>query len=108
MPRLRCGARVGGDRGRLFFTGIYVLARAGFAAGISVLLVSICVLGVVYLGRRLGFVLIGLSALAHLAVGLLVTHGIIRPRRRGVDPDAMQNWFRMAAITSLLRRCSRL
>jgi signal transduction histidine kinase len=86
----------------LFITGVYVLSRAGFAAGVGVMLVSIALMGVVYVGRRLGFVLIGLSALAHLAVGLLVTNGIIQLDPKEVDPMMMQNWFRMAAVTSLL------
>ena len=66
------------------------------------MLVSIALMGVVYVGRRLGFVLIALSALAHVAVGLLVSNGIIRLDGREVDPMMMQNWIRMAAITSLL------
>jgi len=86
----------------LFFTGVYVLSRAGFAAGVAVMLVAIALMGVVYVGRSLGFVLIGLSALAHLTVGLLVTRGIIHLDPKEVDPMMMQNWFRMAAITSLL------
>jgi signal transduction histidine kinase len=86
----------------LFFTGVYVLSRAGFAAGVAVMLVSIALMGVVYVGRSLGFVLIGLSALAHLTVGVLVTRGIIHLDPKEVDPMMMQNWFRMAAITSLL------
>jgi signal transduction histidine kinase len=86
----------------LFITGVYVLSRAGFAAGVTVMLVSIALMGVVYVGRRLGFVLIALSALAHLAVGLLVSNGIIRLDGREVDPMMMQNWIRMAAITSML------
>ena len=86
----------------LFITGVYVLSRAGFAAGVTVMLVSIALMGVVYVGRRLGFVLIGLSALAHLAVGLLVSNGIIQLDGKEVDPMMMQNWIRMAAITSLL------
>ena len=86
----------------LFITGVYVLSRAGFAAGVTVMLVSIALMGVVYVGRRLGFVLIALSALAHVAVGLLVSNGIIRLDGREVDPMMMQNWIRMAAITSLL------
>jgi signal transduction histidine kinase len=86
----------------LFATSAYVLAKAGFAAGVSVSLVAIVLMGVVYLGRGLGFVLIGLSAAAHLAVGVLVTRGIIVLDANEVDPMQMQNWFRMAAIISLL------
>src|SRR6185436_20336474 len=86
----------------LFFTGVYVLSRAGFAAGVAVMLVSIALMGVVYLGRSLGFVLIGLSAIAHLVVGLLVTRGIIHLDPKEVDPMLIQNWLRMAGTTSLL------
>ena len=86
----------------LFFTGVFVLSRAGFAAGVAVMLVSISLMGVVSVGRSLGFVLIGLSALAHMAVGLLVTRGVIHLDAKEVDPMMLQNWFRMAAVTSLL------
>jgi signal transduction histidine kinase len=86
----------------LFFTGVYVLSRAGFAAGVAVMLVAIALMGVVYVGRSLGFILIGLSALAHLTVGLLVTRGVIHLDPKEVDPLLLQNWFRMAGVTSLL------
>jgi signal transduction histidine kinase len=86
----------------LFFTGVYVLSRAGFAAGVGVMLVAISLMGVVYVGRRLGFVLIALTAAAHLSVGLLVTSGLLHLDGREVDPMLMQNWFRMASIISLL------
>jgi len=86
----------------LFATSVYVLAKAGFAAGVAVSMVAIVLMGVVYLGRRLGFVLIGLSAAAHVIVGVCVTRGIIVLDPNEVDPMLMQNWFRMAATTSLL------
>ena len=86
----------------LFATGIFLLGRAGFAAGLSVIIVTTCVLGVVILGRKLGFVMIGLSALAHLVIGLLVSHKILRLAPREVDPLLFRNWIRMAATTSLL------
>ncbi len=86
----------------LFIAGIFVLARAGFAAGVTVLLVSTCVIGVIYLGRGLGFVLIALSAAAHIVVGVLVTRGTLHLDASEVDPMLMQNWLRMTAVTSLL------
>jgi signal transduction histidine kinase len=86
----------------LFGTGIYLLARAGFAAGLSVVIVTTCVLGVVTLGRNLGFTMIALSAVAHVAIGLLVSHQILHLAAREVDPMLMRNWIRMAASTSLL------
>jgi signal transduction histidine kinase len=101
-PGFTVRRRASATIGVLFFTGVYVLSRAGFAAGVSVLLVSICLMGVVYVGRRLGFVLIALTAIAHLSVGLLVTRGLLRLDPREVDPMLMQNWFRMAAIITLI------
>ncbi len=86
----------------LFSTGVFLLARAGFAAGISVVIVTTCVLGVIILGRNLGFTMIGLSALAHLVIGLLVSHKILHLAPREVDPLLFRNWIRMAASTSLL------
>jgi signal transduction histidine kinase len=86
----------------LFATGIFLLGRAGFAAGLSVIIVTTCVLGVITLGRNLGFVMIGLSALAHLVIGLLVSRKILHLSPREVDPLLFKNWIRMAATTSLL------
>ena len=102
IPRLSVRARASAAIAVLFITGVYVLARAGFAAGVTVLLVSTCVLGVVYLGRGLGFVLIALSAAAHITVGVLVIRGGIQLDAAEVDPMLMQNWVRMTAVTSLL------
>ena len=59
-------------------------------------------MGVVYVGRRLGFIMIALTAAAHIAVGLLVTRGVLHLDTREVDPMLMQNWFRMALVISLL------
>ncbi|HEY6476810.1 MAG TPA: sensor histidine kinase [Polyangia bacterium] len=86
----------------LFATGIFLLARAGFAAGLSVVIVTTCVLGVVTLGRGLGLSMIVFSAAAHLVIGLLVSHGVLHLAAREVDPMLMRNWIRMALSTSLL------
>ena len=85
-----------------FTATVYMLARVGFAAGAAVSLVAIMLVGVVALGRRLGFVLIALSAIAHLVVGAMVVHGVVQLDARYVDPMIMQNWFRMAVTTTLL------
>ncbi len=61
-----------------------------------------CVLGVITLGRNLGFTMIGLSALAHLVIGLLVSRKILHLAPKEVDPLLFRNWIRMAASTSLL------
>ena len=102
VPRLSVRARASAAIAVLFIAGIFVLTRAGFAAGVTVLLVSTCVIGVIYLGRRLGFVLIALSAAAHIVVGVLVTRGTLHLDASEVDPMLMQNWLRMTAVTGLL------
>jgi signal transduction histidine kinase len=86
----------------LFATGIFLLARAGFAAGLSVVIVTTCVLGVVTLGRSLGLAMIAFSAAAHVTIGLMVSHGVLHLAAREVDPMLMRNWIRMAISTSLL------
>jgi signal transduction histidine kinase len=86
----------------LMGTGFYLLARAGFSAGISVLIVATCMIGVVYLGRGFGLGLIALSALAHLVIGVLVTRGVLVLDPKEVDPMQMRNWVRMAGVLSLL------
>jgi signal transduction histidine kinase len=101
-PGLGMGRRASGTIAVLFFTGVYVLSRAGFAAGVGVMLVAIAMMGTVYVGRRLGFVLIALTFLAHIAIGLLVTRGVLHLDPKEVDPHMMQNWFRMASIVSLI------
>jgi len=100
-PGLTVRRRASAAIAMLFFTGVYVLSRAGFAAGVGVMLVSIAMMGVVYVGRRLGFIMIALMAAAHIAVGLLVTRGVLHLDAREVDPMLMQNWFRMALVISL-------
>ena len=100
-PGLTVRRRASATIAVLFFTGVYVLSRAGFAAGVGVMLVSIAMMGVVYVGRRLGFIMIALMAAAHIAVGLLVTRGVLHLDTREVDPMLMQNWFRMASVVSL-------
>lgn len=86
----------------LFATGIFLLGRAGFAAGLSAMIVTTCVLGVVTLGRNLGFAMIVVSAAAHVVIGLLVSRGVLHLAAREVDPMLMRNWLRMATSTSLL------
>jgi signal transduction histidine kinase len=81
---------------------LYLTARAGFAAGANGVVICACVLGVVILGRRLGWILIGISALAHVIIGTLVVKGVFLLDPREVDPLLYRTWLRMAASTSLL------
>jgi signal transduction histidine kinase len=85
-----------------FSTGVYMLGRVGFAAGVTVSMVAISLVGVVSLGRRFGFFMIGLMAASHLAVGALVTKGAVHLDPKAVDPMLLQNWLRMTTTATLL------
>jgi signal transduction histidine kinase len=100
--RLSVRNRVSAMIAILIGTGFYLLARAGFAAGVSVLIVSTCMIGVVYLGRGFGLGLIALSAAAHVVIGVLVTRGVLVLDPKEVDPMQLNTWIRMAGVTSLL------
>jgi len=102
VPGLSVRNRVSALIAILIGTGFYLLARAGFSAGISVLIVSTCIIGVVYLGRVFGLGLIALSAIAHVVIGVLVTRGVLVLDPKEVDPLQMSTWIRMAGVTSLL------
>jgi PAS domain S-box-containing protein len=86
----------------MFGVSVYLLARAGFASGISDVIITTCVLGGILFHCRFGQALTGASALAHLVIGLLVVRRIILLDPREVDPLLYRNWLRMAASTSLL------
>jgi signal transduction histidine kinase len=108
LPVLRWGRRAS-VRSRavtaiiiMFAAALYLTARAGFAAGANGVVVSACVLGGIIVGRRLGLALIGLSALAHVVIGILVVKGVFVLDPREVDPLVYRTWFRMAASTALL------
>jgi len=108
LPGLRWGLR-GPARSRaiaailvMVAAALYLTARAGFAAGANGVLVSSCVLGAIILGRSLGLALIGVVALAHVIVGVLVVEGVFLLDPREVDPLLHRTWLRMAASTALL------
>jgi PAS domain S-box-containing protein len=86
----------------LFVAAFLLISRFGFAAGLSVVVVVTCVLGVIIFGRGMGFVMIGAAAFAYVAIGVLVGKGILRLAAPEVDPLLLRNWLRLAASTSLL------
>jgi PAS domain S-box-containing protein len=86
----------------MFGVSIFLLARAGFASGISDVIITTCVLGGVLFHCRFGQALTGASALAHVVIGLLVVKRVVLLDPREVDPLLYRNWLRMAASTSLL------
>jgi signal transduction histidine kinase len=85
-----------------FVAAIYVVARVGLGAGVNVALASMCTVAVVYFGRRLGYLLVGLVATATITIGLLVTNGSIALAAVDVDPLRLQNWIRVATTNALL------
>jgi signal transduction histidine kinase len=100
--RASLDARAATVVGIVFVCSVYVLARVGFVAGVSVALLSCSVLGVVYLGRGRGIALIGLSSIAVVIIGVFVKRGSLPLRPSDADPLNMENWIRMALTTSLL------
>jgi signal transduction histidine kinase len=64
--------------------------------------ISACVLGVIILGRPIGFAMIGVAAVAHVIIGILVVKGVFLLDPREVDPLLHRTWLRMAASTALL------
>jgi signal transduction histidine kinase len=101
FPRRSIVIRAGAGILVLFSAAVFVLARAGFGTGVSVLLVACSVIALVCIGRWFGFILILLSAASYLAVGQLVTHGLLVHDLREADPRLLENWLRMAAAIAL-------
>jgi signal transduction histidine kinase len=108
LPALRLAHRRSAARRALvaiaggFATSIYIVARAGLGAGVSVALATMCTLAVVAVGRWLGYLLAGLSVLAAITVGLLVTHRAIPLATVELDPLRMTNWVRIGVTSALL------
>jgi PAS domain S-box-containing protein len=109
LPALRLGRRLSSVQRRALAAtfimsgaALYLIARAGFAAGLDTVVVTSCVLGVIIFGRRLGLAMIGVAALAYVVIGILVVKGVFLLDAREVDSLLYRNWLRMAASTSLL------
>jgi signal transduction histidine kinase len=81
---------------------IYLLARFGFAAGISVSLATFSVLTLICVSRPAAFGIIALSALSYLAFGVVASrhHLVVSPA--DTDPSRLRNWIRMGTTSSLL------
>ena len=85
----------------LFAAAFLLIARFGFAAGLSVLVVVTCVLGLIVGGRVAGFLMIGVATVAYVVIGVLVSKRILLLATPEVDPLKLRNWLRLAASTSL-------
>jgi signal transduction histidine kinase len=105
VPRLSLGARGSIVLGSTFVVSIYAIARAGLGASVCVGLAAVSVLAVLFRGRRLGYLLVGLAAVAAVAIGLLVTGGKLAIDVAELDSRRLTNWVRIAlanALTSTL------
>jgi signal transduction histidine kinase len=83
-------------------TSIFLLGRIGLTAGLSVSLATFSVLALVTVGRRIGFAIIAISALAYLGAGLLASGHILTLTPADTDPYLFRNWLRMGTTSSLL------
>ena len=83
-------------------SSIFLLARIGLTAGLSVALATFSVLGLVCAGRRAGLAIIGVTACAYLVIGLLVSQRIVPLTAIDTDPHHLRNWIRMGGVSSLL------
>ena len=83
-------------------TSIYLLARVGLVAGVSVSLATFSVLALICASRRTGYALIALTAVAYYAVGFLASHHLVTITAADSDPYRLRNWVRMGTTASLL------
>jgi signal transduction histidine kinase len=89
-----------------FGVGVVALMTFGFSSGPGIVLAGSCVFAVVFLGRRWGYVMIGLAVAAFFTVGSLAVRGVIGIQGVELDPSQMRNWTRIgvtfAFLTALL------
>jgi signal transduction histidine kinase len=83
-------------------TSIYLLARIGLVAGLSVSLTTFAVLALICANRRTGFAIIALIAIAYCTVGLFASHHLLVISTADSDPYRLRNWIRMGTTSSLL------
>ena len=75
--RVSLTARVHIAISAMFLAGVYVLAAAGVGTGASVFIIASALTAVICLRRGIGFALLGISFVAHLVIGVLVTRGLL-------------------------------
>ena len=83
-------------------TSIFLLGRIGLTAGLSVSLATFSVLALISASRRIGFAIIGVTAVAYLGVGFLASHHVLTLTAADTDPYRFRNWIRMGTTSSLL------
>jgi signal transduction histidine kinase len=84
-------------------TGVVALATFGFSSGPGIVLAGSSIFAVIFLGRAPGLLLIVVSVLAYLAVGALVSRGVVVIQGAGdLDVSEMRNWVRIGATFGFL------
>src|SRR5689334_11638152 len=78
-----------------WLAGVFALSTFGFSSGPGIVLAGTSILAVVFLGRRVGLLMIALSVLAFFAVGILSSRGTLHIPGVQLDPGRMTNWTRI-------------
>lgn len=89
-----------------YVSGVAALVTFGFTSGPGIALAGAAILGVVFLGRIAGLLMIGLSVAAYVGIGALHARGMLAMNRVQLDPELMTNWSRIgiafAGLATLL------
>ena len=108
LPALRFAPGLGvATRGALviaifWLAGVFALSTFGFSSGPGIVLAGTSILAVVFLGRRVGLLMIALSVLAFFAVGILSARGTLHIPGAQLDPGRMTNWTRIGGTFGCL------
>ncbi len=101
-PGLSVAARAVGVIVVLYAIAAYLLTRIGFTPGIFLVFTTAATLAAIYLGRRFGLAVIGLSATATVVIGILVTRGHLVLTPGDLDTSTLRNWIRITFTTTML------
>ncbi|HLK89866.1 MAG TPA: sensor histidine kinase [Polyangia bacterium] len=83
-------------------TSLFLLARIGLTAGLSVSLATFAVLTLICVNRPIAFGLIALSAVAYVGIGFVASRHHLTITAADTDPYRLRNWVRMGTTSSLL------
>jgi len=85
--------------GMLYVIGVFSLLTVGYLAGPILILACECVLTSVLFGRRITMVVLGLNLLTVLAVGAILSSGVVVIETTAFyDPTGFMNWLRVTTI----------
>jgi len=97
--RLPYEVRALGFLGLLYVVGVFSLLTVGYLGGPILILACQSVLASVLFGRRITMIALGLNLLALLAVGAVLSSGIMVVETTGFyNPTGFMNWLRVTTI----------